>query len=156
MGALSLTASLENSTVNENCKKIVCCWDNMSKGIWQSTKRLNQLPVLNTGLVYELCYCSVLYIPFISCYNRQEIVFQALIIARSEKEALEVQVNRLQHKVKDLGEDYRMRLIKYIEDISVSTVAMRSTVDLLKHLLYLKENWKKNSAFVSWENRHKQ
>lgn len=41
-------------------------------------------------------------------------------MARSDKEALEVQVNRLQHKVKDLGEDYRMRLIKYVEDISVS------------------------------------
>lgn len=42
----------------------------------------------------------------------------ALIMARSDKEALEVQVNRLQHKVKDLGEDFRMRLVKYIEDIS--------------------------------------
>ncbi|XP_052274268.1 coiled-coil domain-containing protein 78-like isoform X2 [Dreissena polymorpha] len=42
----------------------------------------------------------------------------ALIMARSDKEALEVQVNRLQHKVKDLGEDFRMRLIKYVEDIS--------------------------------------
>jgi len=41
-------------------------------------------------------------------------------MARSEKEALEVQGNRLQHKVKDLGEDFRLRLIKYIEDISVS------------------------------------
>ncbi|WAR23393.1 CCD78-like protein [Mya arenaria] len=41
-----------------------------------------------------------------------------LIMARSEKEALEMQVNRLQHKSKDLGEDFRMRLIKYVEDIS--------------------------------------
>ena len=31
-----------------------------------------------------------------------------------------MQRNRLQHKVKDLGEDFRARLIKYIEDISVS------------------------------------
>ncbi|KAL5022086.1 hypothetical protein ScPMuIL_001241 [Solemya velum] len=37
---------------------------------------------------------------------------------RGDKEQLEVQVNRLQHKVKDLGEDYRTRLIKYVEDIS--------------------------------------
>ncbi|XP_053394092.1 coiled-coil domain-containing protein 78-like isoform X2 [Mercenaria mercenaria] len=42
----------------------------------------------------------------------------ALIMARSDKEQLEVQVNRLQHKCKDLGEDFRMRLIKYVEDIS--------------------------------------
>lgn len=47
-------------------------------------------------------------------------MFQAVIIAHNEKENLEMQRNRLQHKVKDLGEDYRMRLIKYIEDISVS------------------------------------
>ncbi|XP_048758044.1 coiled-coil domain-containing protein 78-like isoform X3 [Ostrea edulis] len=42
----------------------------------------------------------------------------ALIVARGEKEQLELQLNRLQHKVKDLGEDYRGRLIKYVEDIS--------------------------------------
>ena len=46
--------------------------------------------------------------------------FQALILARSEKESLEMQRNRLQHKCKDLGEDFRARLIKYVEDISVS------------------------------------
>jgi len=27
----------------------------------------------------------------------------------------------MHHKVKDLGEDYRARLIKYVEDIAVST-----------------------------------
>ncbi|KAL4235904.1 hypothetical protein ACF0H5_004294 [Mactra antiquata] len=42
----------------------------------------------------------------------------SLIMTRSDKETLEVQNNRLQHKVKDQGEDYRMRLIKYVEDIS--------------------------------------
>lgn len=42
----------------------------------------------------------------------------ALIIARSEKENLEMQRNRLQHKVKDLGEDFRARLVKYIDDIA--------------------------------------
>ena len=41
-------------------------------------------------------------------------------MARSDKETLEVQNNRMQHKVKDLGEDFRMRLIKYVEDIAVS------------------------------------
>ncbi|CAG5116404.1 unnamed protein product [Candidula unifasciata] len=41
-----------------------------------------------------------------------------LIILRGEKEALETQVNRLQHKVKDLGEDFRARLVKYVEDIA--------------------------------------
>lgn len=53
-------------------------------------------------------------------YN-QSIPCQALIVARGEKEQLELQLNRLQHKVKDLGEDYRGRLIKYVEDIAVST-----------------------------------
>lgn len=42
----------------------------------------------------------------------------ALIIARGEKEQLEVSNNRMHHKVKDLGEDYRARLIKYVEDIA--------------------------------------
>lgn len=28
----------------------------------------------------------------------------------------------MHHKVKDLGEDYRARLIKYVEDIAVSTL----------------------------------
>lgn len=51
----------------------------------------------------------------------KSILRQALIVARGEKEQLELQLNRLQHKVKDLGEDYRGRLIKYVEDIAVST-----------------------------------
>ena len=38
---------------------------------------------------------------------------------RGEKQALETQLNRLQHKVKDLGEDFRARLVKYVEDIAV-------------------------------------
>ncbi|XP_005089165.1 coiled-coil domain-containing protein 78 [Aplysia californica] len=41
-----------------------------------------------------------------------------LITLRGEKEALETQTNRLQHKVKDLGEDFRARLVKYVEDIA--------------------------------------
>ncbi|XP_033737575.1 coiled-coil domain-containing protein 78-like isoform X1 [Pecten maximus] len=42
----------------------------------------------------------------------------SLIVLRGDKEQLELLNNRLQHKVKDLGEDYRSRLIKYVEDIS--------------------------------------
>ena len=49
------------------------------------------------------------------------IMFQKLITLRGEKEQLTTQVNRLQHKVKDLGEDFRTRLVKYVEDIAVST-----------------------------------
>lgn len=45
---------------------------------------------------------------------------QKLITLRGEKEHTETQVNRLQHKVKDLGEDFRARLVKYVEDIAVS------------------------------------
>ncbi|XP_059155253.1 coiled-coil domain-containing protein 78-like [Physella acuta] len=41
-----------------------------------------------------------------------------LITLRGEKEAVETQTNRLQHKVKDLGEDFRARLVKYVEDIA--------------------------------------
>ncbi|KAK7100698.1 coiled-coil domain-containing protein 78-like isoform X2 [Littorina saxatilis] len=41
-----------------------------------------------------------------------------LITIRGEKESLQTQLNRLQHKAKDLGEDFRARLIKYVEDIA--------------------------------------
>ncbi|CAL1535455.1 unnamed protein product, partial [Lymnaea stagnalis] len=41
-----------------------------------------------------------------------------LITLRGEKEFVETQTNRLQHKVKDLGEDFRARLVKYVEDIA--------------------------------------
>ncbi|KAK6188499.1 hypothetical protein SNE40_004662 [Patella caerulea] len=41
-----------------------------------------------------------------------------VIILRGENEQLQTQLNRMQHKAKDLGEDYRARLVKYIEDIS--------------------------------------
>ena len=54
-------------------------------------------------------------------------MLQALIIARQEKENLEMQRNRLQHKCKDLGEDFRLRLCKYIEDISVSQTIIWTT-----------------------------
>ncbi|KAL3867861.1 hypothetical protein ACJMK2_040707 [Sinanodonta woodiana] len=42
----------------------------------------------------------------------------SLIMVRGDKEQLEMQFNRLQHKVKDIGEDFRSRLVKYVEDIS--------------------------------------
>lgn len=45
---------------------------------------------------------------------------------------LETQCNRLQHKVKDQGEDFRLRLIKYVEDIAVSCN--------LKHLIKQSES----------------
>ncbi|KAL8606496.1 hypothetical protein ACOMHN_037727 [Nucella lapillus] len=41
-----------------------------------------------------------------------------LITIRGEKQAMDTQLNRLQHKVKDLGEDFRARLVKYVEDIA--------------------------------------
>ncbi|XP_048255724.1 coiled-coil domain-containing protein 78-like isoform X2 [Haliotis rufescens] len=41
-----------------------------------------------------------------------------LITLKGDKEMLETQCNRLQHKVKDQGEDFRLRLIKYVEDIA--------------------------------------
>ena len=69
---------------------------------------------------------------------------QALIVARGEKEQLELQLNRLQHKVKDLGEDYRGRLIKYVEDIAVSVPRslcyVYGTSSLLKNMygMYIK------------------
>ena len=71
---------------------------------------------------------------FCSCTN----FCQALIVARGEKEQLELQLNRLQHKVKDLGEDYRGRLIKYVEDIAVSVPPslcyVYSTSSMLKNM----------------------
>lgn len=68
-------------------------------------------------------------------------------MARSEKEALEVQVNRLQHKVKDQGEDFRLRLIKYIEDISVST----NTFKLLNLYTLTGTGFLSNSIQKWWE-----
>ena len=65
-------------------------------------------------------------------------VFKALILARGEKETLEMQRNRLQHKVKDLGEDYRARLIKYVEDIAVSVYMYNNYLRHHKFLLNLR------------------
>lgn len=61
------------------------------------------------------------------CVVTAELFFcvhqQKLITLRGEKQAIESQLNRMQHKVKDLGEDFRARLVKYVEDISVGRFA---------------------------------
>jgi archaellum component FlaC len=41
-----------------------------------------------------------------------------LITARSDKSALESQVNRIQHKLKDVIDDFKSRLAKYVKDIA--------------------------------------
>ena len=38
---------------------------------------------------------------------------------KNEKEELETLNNRLQHKLKDVNADFRSRLVRYVEDISV-------------------------------------
>ena len=43
-----------------------------------------------------------------------------MITVNGETDELTTVNNRLQHKVKDLNSDYKMRLAKYIEDIAVS------------------------------------
>ena len=55
----------------------------------------------------------------VSLHSPHGVLVQKLITVRGEKQALDTQLNRLQHKVKDLGEDFRARLVKYVEDIAV-------------------------------------
>jgi len=46
--------------------------------------------------------------------------WQQLITARDDKTGLETQINRLQHKLKDVNDDFKSRLQKYVKDITVS------------------------------------
>ena len=45
---------------------------------------------------------------------------QQLITLRNDKQNLESVNNRLQHKLKDINDEFRSRLVKYVEDIAVS------------------------------------
>ncbi|XP_041358708.1 coiled-coil domain-containing protein 78-like [Gigantopelta aegis] len=77
----------------------------------QSSRYENRL----TGLIKELQDCRNI------SRDRQHKISELnakLITLRGEREQLTTQLNRLQHKVKDLGEDFRTRLVKYVEDIS--------------------------------------
>ena len=47
-------------------------------------------------------------------------MLQQLITAQSDKMALQSQINKHQHKLKDLNDDFKSRLNKYIKDIAVS------------------------------------
>jgi len=48
------------------------------------------------------------------------VLSQQLITAEDHKGGLESQVNRLQHKLKDINEEFKSRLQKYVKDIAVS------------------------------------
>ena len=47
-------------------------------------------------------------------------LLQQLITAKSQVQSVESQNNRLQHKLKDVNDEFRSRLIKYVQDIAVS------------------------------------
>lgn len=48
------------------------------------------------------------------------MILQKLITTAGENAELKTVNNRLQHKIKDINAEYRLRLTKYVEDISVS------------------------------------
>jgi len=50
------------------------------------------------------------------------LLSQQLITAEDHKSGLETQINRLQHKLKDINEEFKSRLQKYVKDIAVSVV----------------------------------
>lgn len=75
----------------------------------------NRIETRLTGLMKELADTRNI------ARERQQKISELnakLITLRGEKQALETQLNRMQHKVKDLGEDFRARLVKYVEDIA--------------------------------------
>lgn len=47
------------------------------------------------------------------------MILQKLITTSGENTELKTFNNRLQHKIKDINAEYRLRLTKYVEDISV-------------------------------------
>ena len=47
------------------------------------------------------------------------MILQKLITTSGENTELKTVNNRLQHKIKDINAEYRLRLTKYVEDISV-------------------------------------
>jgi len=50
------------------------------------------------------------------------LLLQQLITTDDHKTGLETQINRLQHKLKDINEEFKSRLQKYIKDIAVSVL----------------------------------
>ena len=45
--------------------------------------------------------------------------WQQLITATDHRTGLESQINRLQHKLKDVNDEFKSRLQKYVKDIAV-------------------------------------
>ena len=55
-------------------------------------------------------------------------LLQQLITAKSQVQSVESQNNRLQHKLKDVNDEFRSRLIKYVQDIAVSDARARDSL----------------------------
>ena len=59
--------------------------------------------------------------------------------SRQSNKELESENNRLQNKLKDLNEEYKSRLVRYVDDIAVSscqiTVTANASQDSEKHFL---------------------
>ena len=48
------------------------------------------------------------------------VISQQMMAMKSERDELAAVNNRLQHKIKDLKDDFETRLTKYVKDIAVS------------------------------------
>ena len=47
---------------------------------------------------------------------------QQVLSLRNAHDHLQLQNNQLQHKLKDINDDFRSRLVKYLEDVAVSKI----------------------------------
>lgn len=64
----------------------------------------------------------------ICCVMSDSLIFslsQRLITITGENTELKTLNNRLQHKVKDMNSEYKLRLTKYVEDVAVSSCSSR-------------------------------
>lgn len=48
------------------------------------------------------------------------LCFQQLMTLKNERSHFESQVNRLQHKLKDLNDEFQLRLVTYLKNVAVS------------------------------------
>ena len=51
---------------------------------------------------------------------------QKLLVLQGAKDELQSQNNRMQHKLKDVTDDFKARLVKYVKDITVSCSITKS------------------------------
>ena len=82
--------------------------------LWKNNPVKQKLKVLVVKCNRMFWAVHILQLMQVFCY------WQQLITARDDKTGLETQINRLQHKLKDVNDDFKSRLQKYVKDIAVS------------------------------------